>query len=326
MNPGTYVIGEQRQGRITDETLELISFSLELDPGVLPTVILLGSDPGPAHNLAEKTGCPVMVVQGKHLVPYNALSHAKVILEILKREPPRWVCLAHTSTGYDLAPGIAVGMDAPCITAVEAVRNGSFSRSVLSGRFLEENLPSSPTTILTVQPGSFRRYAGIPDSPGMVTVKEAVYESNEIKTLGIKEPVQRDSAIKDAEVIVSAGRGLGKKENILLLKDLAGLFQRSAIGASRSACDLGWLEYSHQIGTTGQTVSPKAYLACGISGAVQHVSGMKASQIIVAINTDPQAAIFRIAHFGIVEDLTTFIPVLIQEIRRDSDDDPSHHS
>jgi electron transfer flavoprotein alpha subunit len=317
MNHGTYIIGELRHGRITDETLELISFARELESGTLPSVVLLGSDiTGRAHELAEKTGCPVLAVRGESLEHYNSLSHIKAILDLLVPKKPGWICLSHTSTGYDLAPGIAVGLGAPCITAVDALRNGTFSRSVFSGRLVEESIPSSPTVVLTVQPGSFSRYAGIPDSPGKVTEHKAAPGANAIQALDIKEPVQRDSSLKDAEVIISAGRGLGKKENLILLKELCGLFPRSAMGASRSACDLGWLEYRHQIGTTGQTVSPKAYIACGISGAIQHVSGMKTSQTIIGINSDPNAAIFRIAHYGIVEDLITFIPVLIEAIRQ----------
>jgi electron transfer flavoprotein alpha subunit len=115
-------------------------------------------------------------------------------------------------------------------------------------------------------------------------------------------------------VIVSAGRGIGRKENISLIERIAAAFPESAIGASRSACDLGWLEHQHQIGTTGQTVSPKLYIACGISGAFQHVSGMRGARTIVAINTDRHAAIFRVAHYCIVEDLTTFIPILLEEL------------
>jgi electron transfer flavoprotein alpha subunit len=122
--------------------------------------------------------------------------------------------------------------------------------------------------------------------------------------------------LKDAEVIVSGGRGLGKKENASLIRRLAALFPRSAVGASRSACDLGWFEHKHQIGTTGQTVSPKLYIACGISGAFQHVSGMRGAQTIVAINTDIHAPIFQVAHYGIVEDLETFIPLLIEATNR----------
>jgi electron transfer flavoprotein alpha subunit len=136
------------------------------------------------------------------------------------------------------------------------------------------------------------------------------------KTLGIEESIHRDSALKDAEVIVAAGRGVGKKENISLIERLAAVFPGSAVGASRSACDLGWLEHKHQIGTTGQTVSPKLYIACGVSGAFQHVSGMRGAQTVVAINTDIHASIFQVAHYGIVEDLTTFIPILLEELSK----------
>nr|HPR04350.1 electron transfer flavoprotein subunit alpha/FixB family protein [Deltaproteobacteria bacterium] len=137
------------------------------------------------------------------------------------------------------------------------------------------------------------------------------------RLLGVREPAHRDSALRDAEVIVSAGRGIGKKENVEIVRELASLFPRSAVGASRSVCDLGWLEYGRQIGTTGQTVAPKLYIACGISGAIQHVAGMRGAHTIVAINTDPDAAIFRVAHYCIVEDITTFIPVLMDELKRD---------
>jgi electron transfer flavoprotein alpha subunit len=126
--------------------------------------------------------------------------------------------------------------------------------------------------------------------------------------------VHTDSTLKDAEVIVSAGRGIGKRENLSLLKRLASFFPRSAIGASRSVCDLGWLEHKHQIGTTGQNVSPRLYIACGISGAFQHVSGIRGAQTIIAINTDPHAGIFQVAHYCINEDLNTFIPVLLEEL------------
>jgi electron transfer flavoprotein alpha subunit len=149
-----------------------------------------------------------------------------------------------------------------------------------------------------------------------VRVIEAVFTELPSQTLGTVESIHRDSALKDAEVIVSGGRGIRKRENVLLIKRLAALFPRSAIGASRSACDLGWFERKHQIGTTGQTVSPKLYIACGISGAFQHVSGMRGAQTIVAINTDRHAPIFQVAHYSIVEDLETFIPLLIEATNR----------
>jgi electron transfer flavoprotein alpha subunit len=150
-----------------------------------------------------------------------------------------------------------------------------------------------------------------------VKVIEVTRREELSETLGTFESMHMDSTLKDGEVIVSAGRGIGKKENLSLIKRLAASFPKSAVGASRSVCDLGWLEHKHQIGTTGQSVSPKLYVACGISGAFQHVSGIKGAQTIVAINTDPHAAIFRVAHYCILEDLTTFIPVLLDALSAD---------
>jgi electron transfer flavoprotein alpha subunit len=122
---------------------------------------------------------------------------------------------------------------------------------------------------------------------------------------------ERDLDLSIADVIVSAGRGIGNEENLALIRQLAGLFSKSAIGCSRTVCDRGWLGYQHQIGLTGKTVSPKLYIACGISGAIQHVTGMSGSKYVVAVNKDPGAAIFQVADVGIVEDLTIFIPLVI---------------
>jgi len=130
------------------------------------------------------------------------------------------------------------------------------------------------------------------------------------------------TGITEAGVIVSAGQGLGDKENLDLIFQLAALFAKSAVAGSRIVCDLGWLEYRCQVGVTGATVSPQLYIACGISGAVQHVMGMRNSEFIVAINKDPAAAIFQVADIGIVEDLTTFIPALIEVYEKTKSDGP----
>jgi len=199
---------------------------------------------------------------------------------------------------------------------VESVGGGSLGRPIHSGRFIEEIVPKTPRVVVTVLPGAYRPCEETAGAAGAVRVIEAVFTELPSQTLGTVESIHRDSALKDAEVIVSGGRGIRKRENVLLIKRLAALFPRSAIGASRSACDLGWFERKHQIGTTGQTVSPKLYIACGISGAFQHVSGMRGAQTIVAINTDRHAPIFQVAHYSIVEDLETFIPLLIEATNR----------
>jgi electron transfer flavoprotein alpha subunit len=314
-NRTIYMIAELRKGCITQETYELLSFGRVIGKGKKPVFLLLGKNiEEQAREISTKTGCDTLVLLGDHLEHYNALSYAHALMEILQGEAAAWVCLPHTSMGYDLAPRLAVLLKAACITGVESAGDGSLSRPVYSGRFIEQIVPKTPRVMVTVLPGAFRPCEETPGPAGGVKVMKAAFTEVLSKTLGIAESLHRDSALKDAEVIVSAGRGIGKRENISLIKRLAAVFPRSAVGASRSACDLGWFEHKHQIGITGQTVSPRLYIACGISGAFQHVSGMRGAQTILAINSDIHAPIFQVAHYGIVEDLTTFIPILLDEL------------
>ena len=309
------MIAELRKGCITQETYEVAGFARAIGKGKKPVFLLLGKNvEEQAREIAQKTGCDVIALTGNHLEHYNALSYAHALMEMLQEEAAAWVCLPHTSMGYDLAPRLAVPLKAACITGVESAGDGSLGRPIYSGRFIEEIVPKTPRVVVTVLPGAFRACEETSGPAGSVKVMEAAFTELPSQTLGTAESLHRDSALKDAEVIVSAGRGIGKKENISLIERLAAVFPRSAVGASRSACDLGWFEHKHQIGTTGQTVSPKLYIACGISGAFQHVSGMRGAQTIVAINTDFHAPIFRVAHYCVVEDLTTFIPILLEEV------------
>jgi electron transfer flavoprotein alpha subunit len=314
-NSTIYLIAELREGCILQETYELVSFGRIIGRGERPVFLLLGKNiEEQAREISKKTGCDTLVILGDHLEHYNALSYAHALMEILQEEAAAWVCLAHTSMGYDLAPRLAALLEAACITGVESAGGGSLGRPIYSGRFIEEIVPKTPRVVVTVLPGAFRPCEETAGSGGKVKVMKAAFTEVPSRTLGIAESPHLDSALKDAEVIVSGGRGIGKKENVSLIKRLAALFPRSAVGASRSACDLGWFEHRQQVGTTGQTVSPRLYIACGISGAFQHVSGMRSAQTIVAINTDRHAPIFQVAHYCIVEDLTTFIPILLHEI------------
>ncbi|MEW6666418.1 MAG: electron transfer flavoprotein subunit alpha/FixB family protein [Thermodesulfobacteriota bacterium] len=310
-----YIIAEQRNGFVTQESYELVRFARTIGEGMGPVVLLPGKATlEPAREISQKTGCDTIALCGNHLEHYDALSYAHALMEILRQDTNAWVCLPHTSMGYDLAPRLAVSLGAACITGVESAGRGWLSRPVFGGRFLEDLIPKTPRVVVTILPGAFTACEEKAGQAGRVRRVDAAFRELPSRTLGTADSPHRDSALKDAEVIVSAGRGIGKKENISLIQKLAALFPRSAVGASRSACDLGWFEHKHQIGTTGQTVSPRLYMACGISGAFQHVSGMRGSQTIVAVNTDPRAAIFRVAHYCIVEDLTSFIPILLEEL------------
>lgn len=225
-----------------------------------------------------------------------------------------------------------------------------FTRSLCKGKLKMDVASTADTCVLTLLPGATAA-AGPPDAeraaPGGGAAPEALVLAPEppggtdpaagvdtptgpqaspdvpvtvvpcdgapvrTRPLGrIPAPVT-DLDLGAAEVVVAAGKGIGREENLVLIRRLAAIFPKGAVGASRLVCDAGWLPYPHQVGITGKTVAPRLYLACGISGTIQHVTGMRGSRCIVAINTDPRAAIFQVAHYGIVEDLTTFIPLLL---------------
>jgi electron transfer flavoprotein alpha subunit len=227
-----------------------------------------------------------------------------------------YICVAHTSQGLDFAPALAVVLDADCITGVEDIveKNGEicFTRPIYGGKIVAHLSPKAKTSILTIQPGIFKPMDSGLQAPGAIDIKSMIYEPHKSVSLGLKQAAADTSGIAEAKVIVAAGRGIREAENLEIIEQLAEVFPRSAVAGSRIVCDMGWLEYKCQVGVTGATVTPELYIACGISGAVQHVSGMRSSGFIVAINTDPAAAIFQVADICVVEDLTTFIPILIE--------------
>jgi electron transfer flavoprotein alpha subunit len=302
------VIAELSDNRVLPVTYELIAFARALSTGDFAPVrmIVPGRDVhAVARDLADDTGMDVIALVGDPLEFYNAETWMTVLATWLTARKPRYICIPHTSRGCDFAPGLAVRLGASCITAVEGFRRQGdairFVHTIFNGKIKMDVATEMDTTVLTMLPGAFKavEVLKIPDHP------------QKIRTLGVIPAEEQDLDLALADVIVSAGRGIGAEENLALIRRLAGLFSKSAVGCSRTVCDRGWLGYKHQIGLTGKTVAPKLYIACGISGAVQHVAGMRGSKMVVAVNKDPGAAIFQIADIGIVEDLITFIPLVI---------------
>jgi electron transfer flavoprotein alpha subunit len=252
---------------------------------------------------------------------YSAEAYVSILTGFLSTRNAKYICIPHTSTGFEYGPALAVKLLASCVSGVEGINSDSgiicLSRTAISGKIEMKINPLCPTAVLTIMPGAFKA-KGRPEkaASGSYEIIISSFSLQKTKTIKILQAEKDDYPINEAEVIVSAGRGIGKKENLELIYRLAGIFERSAIGSSRPICDLGWLGYKHQVGTTGKTVAPKLYIACGISGTVQHVSGIKGANLIVAVNTDPNAAIFNTADYCIVEDTITFIPVLIEEYYR----------
>ena len=314
------VIAEHAEGQIRPVTYELVAFAKKLQRATGSTpirVILLADDlKGLSQELADNTGLDVMAMQLPEMPYYNGELYTHALAEHLVNLQPSFVCIAQTSQGSDYAPALAVKLDAACIGGVVEIKEHEghicFARALYSGKIIARLKPMSETAILTVQPGIFKADPNTGSRSGSVTILETSARNRQSQSLGIRQADTDTAGIGDARVIVAAGNGIGEKENLEFIHQLAALFTKSAVAGSRIVCDMGWLGYQCQVGVTGTTVSPQLYIACGISGAVQHVMGMQGSEFIVAINKDPSAAIFQMADICIVEDLTAFIPAFIQ--------------
>jgi len=209
-----------------------------------------------------------------------------------------------------LLPGAFRRGDAPSSPMDKARKDGTV---LLPEEFRRKAIPPTGATTLKEEKSEVQGDRAGPPAAEMISVPDIPLKT---RPLGLLPAPDEAADLAAAEVIVSAGRGIGGEENIELLRRLASLFSRAAIGASRAVCDAGWLPCRYQIGQTGKTISPRLYIACGISGALQHLAGMRGSQCIVAVNRDPQAAIFRVADVAVVEELVSFLPLLIAACRK----------
>lgn len=317
------VIAEHFNGDIKQVTYELIAFALKLQQirGSAVKVIILGADVTEcANEIAEKNGLEVTAVQVPGLITYNGEIYRNLLAKLMHDFHPSYICVAHTSQGLDFAPALAMMLDAACITGVDDVsmQRGHlcFARPLYGGKIVAHITIETETSVLTIQPGAFKAIEFDKPAPGHVVTKLSTLTPQQSRSIGIKQSEVDTSGISEARVIVSAGQGIGQEENLDLIYQLASLFPKGAVAGSRIVCDMGWLDYKCQIGVTGTIVSPDLYIACGISGSIQHISGMRGSGFIVAINTDPSAAIYKVADVCVVDDLTTFIPTLIGEYKR----------
>jgi electron transfer flavoprotein alpha subunit len=323
MRQSIIVIAEHMESQVRPVTYELVEFALRLQRiTTMPIkILILGKDVGElAREIAQNSGLGICAIQAPGLADYNGETYRSLLEQLLKDEHARYICVAHSSQGLDFGPALAVSLRADCITGIEDIYDDDgqliFVRPIYGGKVVSHVSTKSETTILSIQPGIFKPSEFEGQTAGSVKIKTMPCKALKTRSLGIKPAEADTSGISEADVLISAGMGIGDEENLEFIYALAKLFPKSAVAGSRIVCDLGWLEYKCQVGVTGATVSPELYIACGISGAVQHVSGMRGSGFIVAINTDPAAAIFHMADVCIVEDLKTFIPAFIEEYEK----------
>jgi electron transfer flavoprotein alpha subunit len=328
MKPQIIIIADQNEGEITPASYELIACARvlqKLTDADIKIIIAGYKQSDTARQLSEQSGLDILVISPDHrTIPEKSLPKKNIPEEfILKNIPaslfidmnPAYILMAHNTKGLDAAPGLAVKINAACITGVEKITRADdgicFTRSIYNDRITTQIIPENKTSVLTIQSGNFKPDARINQSAGNIsTITLSLYNDN-YKFIGFKSNPADTAALDNADIIVSAGNGISEKEDLNFIYQLAQLFPKSAVTGSRPVCDKKWLKYSQQIGVTGATVKPKLYIACGISGSSQHISGMRDSKFIVSINKDPHAAIFNISDVCIIEDLTTFIPEFI---------------
>ena len=329
MKPQIIIIADQNDGEITPVTYELIAGARVLqqltDASI--KIIMTGYEQSDTvRQLSEQSGLDILVISPDHqTIPEKSLPEESILKNIpasvFDDLNPAYIFMAHNAKGLDVAPGLAVKINAACITGVEKITRAAdgicFTRSIYNDRITTQVIPATKTSVLTIALGIFKPDTGVSQdnnhsrNPGNISTIPLSLSVDNYKFLEFKSNPADTAALDNADVIVSAGNGIREKEDLDFIYQLAQLFPKSAVTGSRPICDKKWLKYSQQVGVTGATVKPKLYIACGISGASQHISGMRDSKFIVSINTDPHAAIFNISDVCLIENLTTFIPEFI---------------
>ncbi|EJO5348387.1 electron transfer flavoprotein subunit alpha/FixB family protein [Clostridium botulinum] len=324
---GIWVFAEQREGKLQKVALELIGKGKELSKklGVELTVVLLG------HNiddipkkLIQHGADKVLYANDPLLENYNTDGYTKVIYDLIQERKPEILLVGATYIGRDLGPRISsrlgTGLTADC-TALDIdmdTRNLLMTRPAFGGNLMativcENNRPQ----MSTVRPGVFEKLQEDESRTGSIENIKVNLKESDIK-IKIKDVVKLAKQIKDigeAKILVSGGRGLGSSEGFGLLRELADLIGGEVSG-SRAVVDNGWIDKAYQVGQTGKTVRPNVYIACGISGAIQHLAGMQESDYIVAINKDESAPIMKVADLSIVGDYKKILPSMIDEIKQ----------
>lgn len=324
---GVWVIAEQKKGIVQSVTYELLGKGRELVEklNVELGVVLLGNDmESKCDELIWRGAQKVYLVDSPELEQYKDEPYTNVIVELIKEYRPEIVLCGATSIGRSLISRVAVkintGLTADCtgLDIDEERRLLVQTRPAFGGNIMATIIcPNHRPQMATVRHKVMKEAEVDKARKGKVIKKafEAELLSSRTKVLKVVEEEGQTVNLSEADIIVSGGRGLGKPESFSLLHELTDLLG-GAVGASRAAVDADWISYSHQVGQTGKTVCPKIYIACGISGQIQHLAGMSSSDIIIAINKDPDAPIFKIANYGIVGDLFEVIPALIKRLKQ----------
>ncbi len=299
------LVAEYRGGALLDSTYELVAFAQKL--GAESVMFLVGGE----SALPAYAGTLYLADVAKY-GEYNPAVHKQLLIDVVSKEQPDMVVFSHSSYGWDLAPRVSLALDAAQVSEVVQVDDGVLVAPVCNAKLRRNVSVKTGLTVVTLQSGAFNPENEPSGDPAVVQIDTDV--ATQIEFCGYEEAEKGGVDLTKSEVIVSAGRGIGKPENLEMIETLASALGGD-LGASRPVVDSGWAEHNRQVGSTGQTVSPKLYVACGISGAIQHLAGMKKSEYVVAVNTDKDAPIGEVADVLVVADVKEFVPVLTEKIK-----------
>jgi electron transfer flavoprotein alpha subunit len=316
------VLAEHRQGQMRDITFEMLTKARELaeKTGGQLTAVLLGRDMKEhAKSLAEYAG-NVLLVEDPKLENYNSEAYRKILSNLITGHKPLLVLMGHTSYGVDLAPRLATALNLPLATdCIDLAFEGgvfTITRQMYGGKVnVKATARKAETYVATVRQATFAPQKPTPPVNGQITEIPSSFteEIQEKRFLQYVLPPPGGVDITAAEKLVGIGRGIKDVANLSIMEDLAKTLG-AVLSCSRPIVDKGWLPTDRQVGTSGKTVKPKLYIAVGISGAFQHVLGMKSSELIIAINKDPKAPIFSFSDYGVVEDLFKVVPALKSKV------------
>ncbi len=317
---GFLVFIEQRSGSLRKASLEALSEASRLgkSAGIPVSAVLVGHGITPkGAELGRYGATTVFVADEERLALYSVEGYTAAVRSAAEKGGASAVFMAATALGRDLSGRLAARLGWGCLADVVkvALEDGSVvaTRPVYSSKALATADSAGRPVVVTLRPNVFPLVAG----EGAADVEALPKVGGDIRAV-VREILAKEGGeldVAEADVIVSGGRGIKGPENFALIRELAGVLG-AAVGASRAVVDAGWIDHAHQVGQTGKVVSPSLYVACGISGAIQHLAGMSSSKVIVAINKDPEAPIFKVADYGVVGDLFQVVPPLIEEIKK----------
>ncbi|MCB9284015.1 MAG: electron transfer flavoprotein subunit alpha/FixB family protein [Lewinellaceae bacterium] len=306
-----FVIAEHLKGKVDDVTYEMLGKAKELAAGGQVVAVLLGS--GAKGLAADFAADKVLYVDSPELAEYNPEAYGKTIASLVSAHAPKAVLVAYTSQGVDIAAGICVDCDMPLVAYATGISGNHVTSQLYGGKMNVESAVDGDRFVAAVIPGSFPAAAGKGGGAAVEDAPAPDLSGLKVKFKKLIEPAGGDVDITQSPILVSVGRGIQSEDNLPVVQALADKLG-GALSSSRPIVDAKWLPKTRQVGKSGLKVKPKLYIAVGISGAPEHIEGMKDAECIIAINTDPKAPIFSYAHYGVTEDLFDVVPALVDKL------------